>query len=288
MMIQYKQTDRLTRKGIRQTHGGSRRTLWVCLWLCLCSVLCQGADGDPNAPSDEENDLLLAKMPTTDIERELWKARVSSSGDEQSSQSREELKSLINQIQAIQFKNLPVTDSDVSLSPQPAPVDSERLQNTAPAVEPAAPPAEPNEAAPVVSATATSPATDASHEYFSEPVLEVFRELFQQPEQLKNPYELAEVLFHSHCLKEAAACYQIAYDRLSGDSEEEDHDRAWILFQLGNCLQISDPQTALQKYRLLVDTYPSSLWADAAEEKSRILDWRINDDPKGLIQASKP
>jgi hypothetical protein len=69
-------------------------------------------------------------------------------------------------------------------------------------------------------------------------------------------------------------------------------DRAWILFQLGNCLRDSDPsagsgqalQAARNAYRRLIAEYPDSLWTDLAKARESLIDWYLKDDPLTLIK----
>ena len=51
-----------------------------------------------------QNDLLIAKGPTTYLGRQLWHARISVPEDKQGSQSKNELRQIIKQINSVKFK----------------------------------------------------------------------------------------------------------------------------------------------------------------------------------------
>ena len=272
------------RGGMRCFGLRAGQTLRICLLLCSCFSMRWAVANDPNTPVDHDNDLLLAKMPTTATERELWKARMKPADSSQSTQSKDDLKALMQQISAIKFKEIePATE------PQPEPDVQELPEEFIGPVVVMEPiiQDEPNEVVAQTPAETVQTEKKQSQSQISEQTLKIFRELLQQPEQLKNPYELAEVLFRSNCPKEAAICYQIAFDRLVGDNEDPHDDKAWILFQLGNCLEDDDPRAALTKYRTLVTEYPDCPWVDVAKAKSRIIDWQLKDNPVALIKECK-
>jgi TolA-binding protein len=126
----------------------------------------------------------------------------------------------------------------------------------------------------------------------------------QHPERLNKPFELGELLFLSGHLKDAAICYQEALSRSSPDKADPNQkpqqdakvpdvglktsllsiqSRAWILFQIGNCLRNDDPPTAMKMYKQLIAEYPDSPWVDLAKARSTLIDWYQKDNPRGLI-----
>ena len=117
--------------------------------------------------------------------------------------------------------------------------------------------------------------------------LEVLKNLSQQPEKLGNPLGLGEILFRSHCLKEAAKCYREAISRMTEGEAEQARDMAWLLFQTGNCLRRDDPAAAMQMYGQLIADYPESPWASLAEAKNALVGWYVKDTPNKLIDEYK-
>ncbi|MBW7990117.1 MAG: hypothetical protein FVQ84_08910 [Planctomycetes bacterium] len=117
--------------------------------------------------------------------------------------------------------------------------------------------------------------------------LQTIRNLSQNPGNLHNPFELGETLFLSGYLKEAAIIYQEALIRKSPDDAASARDRAWILFQVGNCLRDDDQLEAIKKYGQLIIEYPNSPWKELADARRTLLDWYLKDEPRKLIAERK-
>jgi TolA-binding protein len=122
--------------------------------------------------------------------------------------------------------------------------------------------------------------------------LQLVGNLAQHPDRSDNPFALGEVLYYSGRLKEAAVFYQEALkrkrastelSRMSSDKAGSDQDRAWILFQIGNCMRGDDPPTAKKMYRLLITEYSDSPWVDLAKAREGLIDWQQKDKPRTLI-----
>jgi tetratricopeptide (TPR) repeat protein len=130
----------------------------------------------------------------------------------------------------------------------------------------------------------------------SEETLKILAKQLQNPEQIKNPFELAEVLFHSGRLKEAAICYQQVLLRTDPNQPagawagQPDPNRQidWILFQIGNCLRNDDPPKAMEVYSRLCNDHAGSMWADLAKARSMLLSWYRQDEPRKLIEQNRP
>lgn len=97
--------------------------------------------------------------------------------------------------------------------------------------------------------------------------------LQQNPDQVRDPLEMAELLFLSGRPAEAAPFYARALDRISRGDASYDSDRAWVLFQLGNCLRETDLAKAQEAYMKLVSEYPESPWTELAKAHGRLLTW---------------
>lgn len=238
--------------GVRQSQAGSGRTADI------------GADVGRTP--------FLAKSPTTDLSRQLWQARISTTGDRKPSKSKNELQRIISEVGSVDFKPR-------KQAPEPLIV-----------IEPIRK-ADPNETAP----DKEIPQEDESvtikpkpaYGQVTDETLKVLKNLSQQPEKLGNPLELGEILFRSHCLKEAAKCYREAISRMTEGESEHDRDMAWVLFQTGNCLRRDDPAAAMQMYGQLIANYPDSPWASLAEAKNALVGWYVKDTPNKLIDESK-
>jgi len=113
--------------------------------------------------------------------------------------------------------------------------------------------------------------------------LQMLRNLSQHPDKVDNPLELGEILFLSGNLKEAAIFYQEALNRTSADDTRSAQERAWILFQLGNCLRNDDLPAAAKRYGQLITEYPNSPWAGLAQAQGQLIGWYLKDEPRKLI-----
>ncbi|MDT8299991.1 MAG: tetratricopeptide repeat protein [Sedimentisphaerales bacterium] len=117
--------------------------------------------------------------------------------------------------------------------------------------------------------------------------LQTIRNLSQDPGNLHNPFELAETLFLSGYLKETAKLYQEALKRKNPDDAGSARDRAWILFQIGNCLRNDNQPEAMKMYEQLITEYPDSPWKELAEARRALLSWYLKDEPLKLITDRK-
>jgi|GEM_PF-945840 len=222
------------------------------------------------------------------LEYQLSESRISppaQSPDDSNSKSNElrhtelrraSLRAIIEQVRSVKFE----TSRGESVEPQqPAqqPVD------TSPAVEPQPPaavlPAE-TEQQPLVSSTATQPAGKSNSDH----TLQIVEGQLKDPNQITNPFELAEILFRSGRMVPAGLCYKQALSIMPTDDPNLDTDRAWILFQIGNCLKDEDPNTARVSYAELIRTHPESPWTEIAKVRYGLIEWNQQEKPVELIQ----
>ena len=66
-----------------------------------------------------------------------------------------------------------------------------------------------------------------------------------------------------------------------------DRNRAWILFQIGNCLKDDDLAKAQEMYRQLITECPGSPWAEPAKAREKLIDWYLKEKPRTLIAESQ-
>lgn len=215
---------------------------------------------------------LMAKSPKTDLSRQLWQARISIDGDTKHSESKKELRQIIREISSVQFEPR-------QQGPEPL-IVVELTRKT-----------DPNETASDKGMPEEDESGKIEHKLpyrrVSDKTLQVLKTLSEHPEQLHNPLELGEILFSSHCLKEAAKCYQEAINRMTAGEAGQARDGAWMLFQTGNCLREDDPVKAIQMYEQLIAQYPDSPWVSLAKAKSELVDWYLKDTPNKLIDECK-
>lgn len=229
---------------------------------------------DTTPGTAQREDLKITQLPAGSARQSVWLSNFSL-GNDSEKRTREELKALINQINAFHFPGKTTT------TPPAAPVSA---ANDLPAST--TPPAANTPPEPVITEK-KKPTTVVPID--PNDILEHTRQTFltaaQHPESLPDPFALAELLFRANHLKEAAVCYREAFQRLRQRPDDEARDGDWMLFQIGNCLRKDDPSEALVAYQQLTTEYPDSPWAPMARIKSRWIDWVIKDDPQGLLET---
>jgi tetratricopeptide (TPR) repeat protein len=114
--------------------------------------------------------------------------------------------------------------------------------------------------------------------------LEILKKFSQDPNSMENPFELGETLFLSGYNTEAVIFYRQAYKRINPGKADSAQDRAWILFQIGNCLRDTDKPEAVKAYDQLIKEYPDSPWKRLAEVRKLLINWYLKEEPDKLIE----
>jgi len=221
------------------------------------------------------------------LERQLRRTRISASKGQKDKSSERELKRIIEQIRSVEFKPHSETSKPLIVVKPVLPTEPNEAL-----LQPHVPIS--HEAETIADAEIPEESREKQiepklpYEPVSDRTLKMLETLSQHPDQLDNPLELAEVLFLSGHPKEAAVLYREALNRSSSDQAGSAQDRAWILFQLGNCLRDEDPPTAAKMYRQLITEYPNSPWTDLAQTWDKLIDWHQKDEPRALITQNQP
>jgi len=265
----------------------SRVILSLELWLgtaCFMFLsfrLLTSLTGAAYANSAEDNGQRLSqKSFITSIDPknvrglELLRSNISIAKGQNDTKSAERLRKIIEQIRSVEFKpqNQPPERSVVV--PEKAPVIEPNETETVPD--------EPVQQEEVKQTKSTLP-----YEPVTDQTLQMLRTLAQNPEKLDNPLELAEVLFFSGNLKEASMFYSEALKRKDPNDAGSSGDRAWILFQIGNCLWDDDMPAATKMYQRLIIEYPNSPWVEPAKARRDLIAWYLKDEPVKLMLQVK-
>ncbi|MHC5073449.1 MAG: tetratricopeptide repeat protein [Planctomycetota bacterium] len=120
-----------------------------------------------------------------------------------------------------------------------------------------------------------------------EQTIHTIDKLAEKSQEVDNPFELAELLFLSNHLKKAAVFYEQALSQTSTDSSISVQRKAWILFQIGNCLRHDDPDRAKQMYTQLINEFPESSWSELAKSRVGLIDWFQTDKPEEIITENQ-
>jgi tetratricopeptide (TPR) repeat protein len=218
------------------------------------------------------------------LERQLSESRISPPAQSTENSKSNELRQIIEQVRSVKFETsrgeLVYPERVEGVEPQrPArqPVD------TSPAVTPQPTTTDSSaetEQQSLFSSTQTQPAGESTSEH----TLQMVEEQLKDPNQITNPFELAEILFRSGKMVPAGLCYKQALNTMPTDDPNLGTERAWILFQIGNCLKDEDPNTARESYAELIRTHPDSPWAEIARVRHGLIEWYQQERPGELIR----
>jgi tetratricopeptide (TPR) repeat protein len=203
----------------------------------------------------------------------LLRADISIAKSENDTKSADQLRQIIKQIRSVEFRPQNQSPEQPVAVPEKAPVIEP--DKTVPDV-----PVQKEEVK--QKAQSTLP-----YEPITEETLQMLRALAQNPEKLDNSFELAETVFLSGNLKEASIFYREALKREDPNDVGSSSDRAWIMFQIGNCLRNDDMPAAAKIYRQLEIEYPNSPWAQPAKAQSDLIAWYLKDEPAKLMLQVK-
>lgn len=252
---------------------------WFCV-LCFALLplrLVTSVVGVASANSTAEVSAELAQSgpavaldPNSAEQRELWRAEISVIPGREDNESRNELRRLIEQVRSVTFE------------PRKQAVEPVVVPFETPAIEPNEPPSDEKAPAEQVEKK-PAPNPKLPYEPITEKTLEMLRGLSGHPEKVNDPFELGETLFLSGNLKEAVVFYTEALNRTEPNDVDPSGNRAWMLFQSGNCLRNSDRSSAAKMYALLITEYPDSPWAQMAQAQAQLIGWYLQDEPHKLI-----
>lgn len=258
----------------------------LLLYAFLCpSALCSEPNSTPSQSETTKDDLpaktQLAKEPNNQpqlllsnnkLAHRLQKAWLGMPDATDNSQNSQSLQKMIQQVQSLRL-----TTSTMDLEPHevvPVPEIPAQIEpNYTPLQQITTP--EPNQQKQTI-----EPQPDLNK--ISPQTLKIIRTLAQDPNKCENPFKLAEILFKNKNLKVSATFYRTALNRNSQDSLLSANDKAWMLFQIGNCLKEINPADAQKAYRELIDQYPDSQWVETAKVRDKLIQWFENEKPWAL------
>jgi tetratricopeptide (TPR) repeat protein len=210
------------------------------------------------------------------LARDLWTSRIAAPEASDEAQASLALKRLIRQVRGLTFSDKSVGPLAAATSASPGSAESPKAATTSTGSVAPAPPK------PVPSAAPDTASTLASQ------TQKRLDDLRKNAGRVRDPLEVAELLFLSGRPTDAAAFYEEALRRTSADDAGSAADRAWILFQLGNSLRQANATKAQDAYTKLIAEYPDSPWTEMARASGRLLTWYQSTRPDQLVAQSKP
>ena len=100
-----------------------------------------------------------------------------------------------------------------------------------------------------------------------------------------DTFSLAESLFLAGDRKNALLYYRKSMAKTIYSKNTPNPHRAWILFQIGNCLYNIDKKAAINAYQQLIDEHKSCEWVGCARTQLDILKWIENENPAQLVKS---
>jgi tetratricopeptide (TPR) repeat protein len=223
------------------------------------------------------------------LERQLSESRISPPAQSPENSKSNELRQIIEQVRSVKFETshgeLVHPELVEGVEPQQP---ARQSVDTSPAVTPQPTTSDSSaKTEPQLPALPTQP--QPTGESTSDHTLQIVEGLLKDPNQISNPFELAEILFRSGRMTPAGLCYKQALKAMPTDDPNLGTERAWILFQIGNCLKDEDPNTARESYAELIRTHPDSPWAEIARVRHGLIEWYQQERPVELIrQLNRP
>jgi tetratricopeptide (TPR) repeat protein len=214
-----------------------------------------------------------ARVAGSAIARRVWRERieapVSPRGNDPS-----DLQSLIERLRSAQFKpqpsETPVSVDDANALPmRPLPAEQPTVAVSTPRMEPP----------PLPIPILTAPAGPLSVQTLTQ-----IESMTDQPMEAELALQLADVLYQGQHRDRATSFYRLAVDTLDPNAPLAQENRAWALFQLGNCLREKAPAEAKLAYQRLASAYPSSPWAQLATMWHDLADWYWREQPLETLE----
>jgi len=206
------------------------------------------------------------------LARRLWQNRISAFDPNEDAETRNALRHLIQQVHSVTFAD---NAAEPTFSPSLEPTiktESAVAETTDTMLSRQEQPVATAPLPPVESVTPLPTQTLAQLE-----------DLLADPAQVDAPLEMAELLFLSGRATKAAVFYEKALAQIPTGDLANAEDRAWILFQLGNCLRETDQTKAKDTYMKLITQYPNSPWTELAKAHGRLISWYQNAKPQLLL-----
>lgn len=238
----------------------------------LCGQENADANGVSAGPPNKQASLAKAY-----IARKLWQERIQAPVSPRSN-GASDLQSLIAKLRSTR---LPL---DSALPPEPV-VDASPLPR-----DPVVSAAVPLPAPPVGPTTLTAPIPmlPVTRGPLSSETLAQIERMADQALDAGLALRLADLLYESQYSERATPFYRLATETLDPNAPLAHENRAWALFQLGNCLRESAPAEAKLAYQRLTSEYPTAPWADLAAMWHDLADWYWREQPRETLEEVMP
>lgn len=210
------------------------------------------------------------------LARRLWQNRILAPDPNEDAETRNALRRLIQQVHSVTF------DGNTTEPTFSAPLEPTiKIEGTAAETTDTMPSGQEQSvmAVPLPSGQSLTPLPAET--------LTQLEDLLADPNQVSDPFEMAELLFLSGRATKAAFFYEKALAQIPANDVANGGDRAWILFQLGNCLRETNQTKAKDTYMKLIAQYPNSPWTELAKAHGRLISWYQSAKPQQLLASTE-
>jgi tetratricopeptide (TPR) repeat protein len=236
--------------------------------LCLLTFITDMACAKPAMENSQTLPQTIPVDPNHSQRLDLLRAEMSSPEGREGDESKSKLKQMIERVRSVRF-------------------ESQAQDVNTPVVRDKVPVPEPNETLSEMQPRRTKEVeeieVERSYEQVTDQTLQILKNLLQDPGKLNDPLELGEILYSSGNTEDAVLFYQEALRRTDPNDENSSRDRAWILFQMGNCLRRRDLPAAAKIYGQFLTEHPHAPWTDLANAQGKFIAWCLNERPRELI-----
>jgi tetratricopeptide (TPR) repeat protein len=242
----------------------------------------QGSSGVESTDASPPRTAALASRLNRRMASSLWDGRIAVVAEtEQQKRDRHELQKLIERINGVSVSQKKQTSVPTGGGTAQVPTEP-RSKGAVVREEPDSIDAK---ATPPVPSVDENPArSDQETGALSAEILLKVMKLSNRPEALMDPFAIAEILYASGHLPEAAQFYDKALERIDQEDAPDADKRAWIIFQNGNSLRQHQPAQAVEMYQMLMREYPDSPWKEAAQIWLALANWYNKEKPQELIR----
>lgn len=203
-----------------------------------------------------------------DVTRKLWRSRVSAPEPADDAQVQIALDDLVRKIRSVKFRAKEQEPPSAAAFVMPEPVTNHLEAVSA------------RERAAKRTVQPTLTASAAPEASLPAEAAEALKRVLADPNQAGDPRELAELLYLTGRLPEAAVLYRKALDLTTGKDPAAREDQAWMLLQLGNCLRDTDPTRAKGAYAKLIAEHADCPWVELAKAQSQLVTWYEQVQPR--------
>jgi len=220
--------------------------------------------------------VLFAKNSSKETSKntdKLWQARITSPDRQKDITTTRKINELISKIESLDFeKKTANKDDKKEKQEKEKPIQPEKVRKQQPEN------AQEGNAETEENKKQENKANEKEN-YNKKQTEKLIEKIVTKFEDAENPLELAHILLQGGYPEQAGIFYESALSK----KQLSPTDKAWVLFQTGNCFEDSNPSKAEKSYKELLIKYKDCEWSKIAESKLEILQLKRENQLDELI-----